>query len=263
MKHTDSGAYIHSHVHKIPLRHADNRISSNGQQVNAYLHCDNNSEWRIEPVDMSRLPIPSDSSQLYEQVPLTPLEEERGIRYVRYMDLVRLRHITTDSYLKTHDVASPLTQTHMEVTTIAPDDAKIELNYLETVWKIQGPANDRVPVQTKKGGVVLINYKHNVVLHTNRKIVLPAWGYKMQELNGKKEHSGPGIHWTFNDLSLNRSIDAINVKEPAKRHWLIKFVELQDLMISHNAALTGSHPYSSHAISWPFMLRGISFWEKK
>jgi len=33
-------------------------------------------------------------------------------------------------------------------------------------------------------------------------------------------------------------------------------------MFAHNAALTSSHPYSSEPISWPFLLRGVSFWTK-
>lgn len=34
-------------------------------------------------------------------------------------------------------------------------------------------------------------------------------------------------------------------------------------MISHNSGLTKPHPYSSSASSWPFVLRGLSFWEAK
>jgi dolichyl-phosphate-mannose-protein mannosyltransferase len=45
--------------------------------------------------------------------------------------------------------------------------------------------------------------------------------------------------------------------------FLAKFFELQGLMIIHNSALKKSHPYSSEPISWPFALRGISFWEKE
>ena len=44
---------------------------------------------------------------------------------------------------------------------------------------------------------------------------------------------------------------------------MAKFFELQALMISHNSALKKSHPYSSEPISWPFAVRGISFWEKE
>jgi dolichyl-phosphate-mannose-protein mannosyltransferase len=31
-------------------------------------------------------------------------------------------------------------------------------------------------------------------------------------------------------------------------------------MFFHNNALTSSHPYASQPISWPFLLRGVSFW---
>ena len=40
-----------------------------------------------------------------------------------------------------------------------------------------------------------------------------------------------------------------------------KFLELQGLMLHHNSQLTKSHPYSSAPITWPFVVRGISFWE--
>lgn len=33
-------------------------------------------------------------------------------------------------------------------------------------------------------------------------------------------------------------------------------------MFYHNNALTSSHPYASQPISWPFLLRGVSFWTK-
>jgi dolichyl-phosphate-mannose-protein mannosyltransferase len=36
LKNVDSNVYLHSHSHRIPLKHKDGRISSNGQQVNAY-----------------------------------------------------------------------------------------------------------------------------------------------------------------------------------------------------------------------------------
>lgn len=42
--------------------------------------------------------------------------------------------------------------------------------------------------------------------------------------------------------------------------FLRKFLELQGRMLSHNAGLTKPHPYQSSPISWPFMVRGISYW---
>jgi dolichyl-phosphate-mannose-protein mannosyltransferase len=39
-----------------------------------------------------------------------------------------------------------------------------------------------------------------------------------------------------------------------------KFMELQHKMIIHNNKLTASHPYQSEPLSWPLLLRGISYW---
>ena len=57
--------------------------------------------------------------------------------------------------------------------------------------------------------------------------------------------------------------DERNKKEPKQvKHlsFLRKWVELQRAMFHHNNALTSSHPYASQPISWPFLLRGVSFW---
>jgi len=45
--------------------------------------------------------------------------------------------------------------------------------------------------------------------------------------------------------------------------FITKFIELQSAMIKHNAGLTKSHPYQSGPETWPFVLRGISFWQGK
>lgn len=66
----------------------------------------------------------------------------------------------------------------------------------------------------------------------------------------------------YNDLHLgpeNLSIDQ-TPKEPKKMSFFKKFVELQLLMLQHNAGLTSSHPYASGPINWPFLISGISFW---
>jgi dolichyl-phosphate-mannose--protein O-mannosyl transferase len=43
-------------------------------------------------------------------------------------------------------------------------------------------------------------------------------------------------------------------------NFFLKFIELQTLMLQHNAGLTASHPYATNPINWPFLLSGISFW---
>ena len=49
-------------------------------------------------------------------------------------------------------------------------------------------------------------------------------------------------------------------KKVKRLPFIIKYLELQRAMFYHNNALTSSHPYASQPISWPFLLRGVSFW---
>jgi dolichyl-phosphate-mannose-protein mannosyltransferase len=39
-----------------------------------------------------------------------------------------------------------------------------------------------------------------------------------------------------------------------------KFLELQLVMLTQNAGLTGAHPFQSSPFTWPVLTRGISFW---
>jgi len=50
------------------------------------------------------------------------------------------------------------------------------------------------------------------------------------------------------------------VKVVKSMYFIRKFVELQLLMLQHNAGLVASHPYASSPINWPFLISGISFW---
>lgn len=59
---------------------------------------------------------------------------------------------------------------------------------------------------------------------------------------------------------LDNRLEERPSKKPKSMNFLRKFAELQLLMLQHNAGLTGSHPYASTPINWPFSLTGISFW---
>ncbi len=60
------------------------------------------------------------------------------------------------------------------------------------------------------------------------------------------------------DVSARNS--AQQAKTPKRLGFFSKYLELQLLMLQHNAGLTASHPYSSPPLNWPFLLSGISFW---
>ena len=186
LQHTATNHYLHSHDHFYPLRYEDGRISSKGQQVLGYANSDLNSVWKIEPLDPAFHP---DTFLLSDE------EKQKKIRYLRHQSLFRLRHVGTDSYLVTHDVASPLTKTNMEMTTLKGTAAQERYN--DTIWKVilfDGDSTEKI--KSKKDVVFIINHSFNVALHTFKE-KLPDWGFKMQEINGNKKTTEPSNRWSF------------------------------------------------------------------
>jgi dolichyl-phosphate-mannose-protein mannosyltransferase len=92
---------------------------------------------------------------------------------------------------------------------------------------------------------------------------LPDWAYKQAEINGNKAVQQSSNVWYVDDIPSLSPEDPRNKKE-AKQvkslSFMRKWIELQRAMFYHNNALTSSHPYASQPISWPFLLRGVSFW---
>ncbi|KAI7267977.1 protein O-mannosyl-transferase 1 [Hortaea werneckii] len=242
MRHKETKVFLHSHVDRYPLRYDDGRISSQGQQVTGYPHNDTNNIWQI--------------------VPSKPLEG-RGHR-VKNGDVVRFRHLVTDSWLLTHDVASPSMPTNQEFTTVPGDDAN-GLRYNETLFEIRienGKAGQ--DFKTKASHFKLVHFPTKVALWTHPTIPpLPDWGYKQAEINGNKNIMQSSNLWYVEDIPDLPADSPRLVKEERKvksMPFLKKYLELQRAMFFHNNALTSSHPYASFPIQWPFLLRGVSFW---
>ena len=219
-------------------------ICVTGQQVTCYPHNDTNNHWQILPT---------------KEIPDTG----RG-RVVRHNDIIQLKHIGTDTILLTHDVASPLMPTNQEFTTVAMDnEERIE----DTKFQVQvTDAHDGEPWKSLSGHFKLVHMPTKVLLWTHP-TALPEWAFGQQEVNGNKNAQDRTTSWfvdeiiadgTGNDLR-NRTVQ-IEPKNVKSRSFIKKFVELQILMLQHNAGLTASHPYASSPIEWPFCLSGISFW---
>ncbi|RIA96567.1 glycosyltransferase family 39 protein [Glomus cerebriforme] len=239
LKHKDTSVFLHSHVEHYPLRYEDGRISSQGQQVTGYPHEDDNNQWRIKPA---------------ENFFNTSRPENDTIKHG---DFILLEHIKTNSHLLTHDVASPLMPTNQEFTTFPADDKS---RYNETVFQVYIHDGDSNTVwKTKSSFVRIIHYDTKVALWTHD-AALPEWGFKQQEVNGNKNNIEKSNFWFANEIIGKNVTEPSEQKEPRKIPFLLKYFELQRLMISHNSGLTKPHPYSSGPINWPFLIRGISFW---
>lgn len=250
LKHKHTGAFLHSHLDRYPLQYEDGRISSQGQQVTAYTFNDTNNLWQIYPT--------------------VALPDESGPgRIVRNRQVIRLLHVNTQSWLLSHDVASPLTTTNEEFTTVPVNDTS---RYNDTLFElqIQDIGKDRSdPLKSKASWFKLIHVPTKVAMWTFSETLLPDWAFSQQEVNGNKDVNQKTTVWFVEELQPDPSADdyeerikPIPPRKVVRMSFLKKFLELQLQMLQQNAGLTQSHPYASSPINWPFLLSGISFWTK-
>ena len=246
LRHKDTKVYLHSHVETYPQRYEDGRISSQGQQVTGYPFNDTNNQWQILPMQ----PFPAGK--------LTGVDVKQG-------DVVKLRHLATDTVLLSHDVASPYYPTNQEFTTVPLLDAD-STRHNETLFEIRiehGKAGQTF--KSKSGQFKLIHHPSKVAMWTHAS-PLPEWAFKQAEINGNKNAQQSSNIWYVDDIPSIDEASPRRVKETRKAKYmpfLKKYFELQRAMFYHNNALTASHPYSSLPYQWPFLLRGVSFWTQE
>lgn len=240
LKHKETKAYLHSHDAQYPLRYDDGRVSSQGQQVTGYPFDDANNHWQIIPQN----------------------DDKQMGRIVKNHDLVRLRHVGTDTILLSHDVASPYYPTNQEFTTVPPADGFGERS-ADTLFEVR--------IENGKNGQDFKSIaSHFKFIHNPSKVAmwthetpLPDWGHKQQEINGNKQITPSSNVWLVEDIP-SLPADHPRREKPAKQvkrlPFLQKWFELQRSMFWHNNQLTSSHPYASQPYQWPFLLRGVSFW---
>lgn len=243
LKHKDTGILLHSHTARYPLRYEDGRISSQGQQVTGYNFPDPNNEWQILPV--TDFP-----------------DGQREGHPVYAGSTIRLRHVATDTFLMTHDVASPYFPTNQEFTTASPDLASGEkFNY--TLFELKMVHDKGGALKTKMGVFKLTHVPTRVVMWTHTR-KLPEWGFGQFEVNGNKNVNEASNNWFFDEITDLTDLDRLShvPKDRKTLPFLKKYIELQATMFAQNNALSKDHPYASQPISWPFLVRGVSFWTK-
>ncbi|KAK1837309.1 Dolichyl-phosphate-mannose--protein mannosyltransferase [Podospora conica] len=240
LRHKETKTYLHSHPDRYPLRYDDGRVSSQGQQVTGYPFNDTNNYWQILPA----------------------VDDQKMGHVVKNNELVRLRHLVTDTILLSHDVASPYYPTNQEFTTCSIADAYGD-RAADTLFEIR--------IENGKPGQEFKSIaSHFKLIHNPSKVAmwthttpLPEWGHKQQEINGNKQLAPSSNVWFVEDLPSVPADDKRREKEERKVKtlpFLVKWFELQRSMFWHNNQLTSSHPYASHPYQWPFLLRGVSFW---
>jgi dolichyl-phosphate-mannose-protein mannosyltransferase len=148
-----------------------------GQQVTGYAHNDTNNFWKI--------------------IPTKALPETGRGRIVRHDDIVQLLHVNTQTYLLTHDVASPTMPTNQEFTTWPKDDHSRHNDTLFQLQIVNGRDNEAW--KTKAGQFRLIHIPTKVALWTHSQ-QLEDWAFKQQEVNGNKASTEKSAIWFVDDI---------------------------------------------------------------
>lgn len=238
--------WLYSHEHRYPLHHDDGKVSSQGQQVTGFTDSDEDTDpnniWQFYPAD----------SEPTGRVPLS------------HGDTVRLYHPATKKFLLTHDVASPLTMTNQEVTMHDWSDEKRRKDMLWTILITQNTSGAGNTMKSMSTQFKLVHVPTKVHLN-NHQQNLPKWGFGHREINGCKRGHKEASKWSISSI-----IDGMTEEEEKERaekklpqiSFFDKFFELQSAMLSSNSRLSDDHPFKSTAGTWPFVQRGIAFWDK-
>ncbi|QLG75093.1 hypothetical protein HG535_0H04200 [Zygotorulaspora mrakii] len=240
INHKDTNVFLHSHLAHYPQRYEDGRISSQGQQVTGYSAEDPNNEWEI--------------------IPTVDFPSPKG-NPVHLNEPFRLRHVLTNTYLLTHDVASPLYPTNEEVTTVSEEGLNDD-NYKQTIFTFQSLKKDsKAVVKTKGVFFRLFHVDTAVALWTHNDEFLPEWGFQQQEVNGNKKIVDSANNWVVDSIvNLDEDRKGFSPREVKSLPFFTKWTELQRLMFEHNNKLSSEHPFASQPYSWPGSLNGVSFW---
>lgn len=300
LKHLRTNGYLHSHKDRYPLRYEDGRVSSQGQQVTGYSHKDDpNNQWTVIPVDP---PFPNSPGWHPNDVKggKRHLRDGDLVRLLHVLsDAYLVTHDVASPSMKTNMevtlISGEAAQKRFGETVwrveIIPERANAAGK--PAPWK----STRRRVLKGGEQKIRFINVIHKVALYSHPK-VLPQWGFGQFEVNGNKEVQDAGLNeWSIdtafpivdnpNDpmdkpmetvpvVAPGSTIKRVRIKKSAlkepdllearkvpKMGFLAKFFELQGLMIRHNAGLTKAHPYQSTPETWPTLVRGISFWERK
>ncbi|KAI0314327.1 glycosyltransferase family 39 protein [Amylostereum chailletii] len=246
LRHVNTqGGYLHSHLHDYPG-------GSHQQQITLYPHMDENNDWRILNATHN------DPMEDWDQLP--------ELQYLVNGARIKLRHITTDKCLHSHDFRPPVSEVDFqnEVSAYGFPGFMGDAN---DDWFVEIDSGDRSDwVSSKRVRTLRTQFRLKHVLTGcylfSHKVKLPSWGFEQQEVTCNKNAVKANSLWTIETNThphLPANAQKVNYRKPG---FLSKFWELQQVMWTTNAALTDRHTFDSRPDSWPRLRRGINFWVK-
>ena len=257
-QHRSEGPYLHSHIHLYPA-------GSKQQQVTGYHHRDANNLWTIRRAYAINITY-SDADGPGEEADLLPL---------RHGDTVRLQHVATGRFLHSHPVDAPVShkEHHWEISGYGHHPS----NFSDTNdnWTVQivdklgdsvtgsdgeDPAAGKPFVEAIGVRFKLVHANLGCGLHARNK-ALPEWGFKQIEMTCGRDTLRRNMVWQI-EHNVHPKADATAVPKVsyARSSFWSKLVEMNQRMWDTNAGLSADHPFASRPESWPFLWRGLGFW---
>ncbi|CDO94156.1 unnamed protein product [Kluyveromyces dobzhanskii CBS 2104] len=242
IRHTGTmGGYLHSHSHVY-------ETGSKQQQITLYSHLDANNDWIIE---------------LYEQPNFVP-ETFEGLKDGTK---IRLRHRLTNRRLHSHDHKPPVSESsdwQKEVSAYGADDFDGDAN---DDWVIEIDIDASTPGEAQEYVKALdtkFRLRHAMTgcMLFSHEAKLPKWGYEQQEVTCASSGIPELTLWYIENNenpTLPEDAPRVSYKTPT---FLEKFIESHQRMWHINKNLKDHHVFQSDPATWPFLLRGISYWSQ-
>ncbi|CCG24825.1 Pmt5 protein mannosyltransferase (PMT) [Candida orthopsilosis Co 90-125] len=243
IKHNNLEKYLHSHDKTYPK-------GSQLQQVTLYSHEDPNNEWVVE------LPRKFYEHKHYNQ-----------IRPVKDGEFIRLYHKATERYLHVSDVRPPISE-HDYSKEVNCNETRGLLGNTEYEFKLRilnkkPHATNNLPMIKLRATetvfmLVSRDNRCNLISHQDK---LPSWGDYQNEVLCVSESTIPNSLW-YIESNQHPLLDG---KKPHVEFGSVPFLtkvwDLHQAMFRVNADFTTPHKYSSRPESWPFVLKGVAYFQ--
>lgn len=255
----DSPGFLHSHEALYPA-------GTKQQQVTIYHHQDSNNEFVIRR--------PFVVGMTYTEADLEAPFEEEGLFRLRHGDQVRLLHVNTGRFLHSHNEPAPVStkkEHHCEVSGYghhATHFSDLNDNWTVHIVGANGEPlphpprrEDSPPISALQHRLIFLHPLAGCVLHSNNK-PLPEWGFRQGEVTCSREVRKGHTHWIIesNEHPLHGEDKDNFVARQRRASFWEKFAELNGRMWVTNQGLTASHYFQSSPATWPFLRRGLGFW---
>ncbi|KAG2733816.1 hypothetical protein G9P44_003341 [Scheffersomyces stipitis] len=248
IKHNNLEEYLHSHDHNYPR-------GSQEQQVSLYgFSPDENNEWIIETKNKAR------EGQL-----------QKNFKAVLDGDTIRLFHKQTGKYLHVNDIRPPISEHDYsnEVSCSGSRELLGDINYefKVRIMNKKPHSQNNLPMIKLRATESIFQLVHHgtkcvMMSHSDK---LPNWGFEQNEVLCVDE---PTIHNTLWYIEENSHPVLDNSTVHPRVHFtqfgfFSKLWEYSKAMVRINSTFKSEHVYSSRPESWPFVMRGISFYSNE